>query len=210
MEKFRVRYGRAVLCILKPGADVMCKKTPGHSPKGPQSNQCSHSLPNPILSHTATGISRRSRAVTAAPQRRNVFEKHRGAPRSTWKPSQALLSAALLITTAFQKAAIIKAPSLSLENESRSLSGWHREEKPFPKVLCSPQELSPAEQGGSCGDAPVSTPRSGGWNQGKPASTRELRGKSQAFSWRSTEEPAHLLLRSHFSQGTPALAQQLF
>lgn len=50
-------------------------------------------------------------------------------PWSTQKPSQALLSAALLITTAFQKAGIIKAPSLSLENESRSLSGWHREEK---------------------------------------------------------------------------------
>lgn len=43
---------------------------------------------------------------------------------------------------AFHKAGIIKAPSLSLENEHRSLSGWHREEKAFPKLLCFPQELS--------------------------------------------------------------------
>lgn len=65
-------------------------------------------------------------------------------PQSARKPGQALLSAALLITMAFQKAGIIKAPSLSLENESRSLSAWHRQEKAFPKLLCFPQELSPA------------------------------------------------------------------
>lgn len=136
MEKFRVCYGRAVLCILKPGADVMLKKTWGTHQRDPKVTSAPmHPQINPILSHTATGISRCSRAVTAAPQRRNVFKKQQGAPRSAWKPSQALLSAALLITTAFQKAVIIKAPSLSLENESRSLSGWHREGKRnhFPK-----------------------------------------------------------------------------
>lgn len=70
----------------------------------------------------------------------------------------------LLITTAFQKAGIIKAPSLSLENESRSLGGWQREEKAFPKLACFPQELRLAagqSRGGSGGDAPVSTPEVG-------------------------------------------------
>lgn len=41
---------------------------------------------------------------------------------------------------------------------------------------------SGAEQpGASCGDAPVSTHPRRGKSQGKPASTRELDGKSQAF-----------------------------
>lgn len=94
-------------------------------------------------------------------------------PQSAREPSQALLSAALLITTAFQKAGIIKAPSLSLESESRSLGGWQREEKAFPKFSVSPgaEPGSRAEQpGASCGDAPVSTPRSGdGAREKQPA-----------------------------------------
>lgn len=66
--------------------------------------------------------------------------------------------------------------------------------------------------------------RSWGWQRSRAARDAQgmlLRGRSwgkpkscsgnlSLFSWRSTEEPAHLLPRSHFSQGTRALAQRLF